>query len=1292
MDVPVAEDLIPEGATCRICRGEHSADQPLFHPCKCRGSIKYIHESCLMEWVASKNVDLSRPGSEIKCDICHFPIQLTTVYDEDTPDKVPLALIIRTTLGVMLRKLQYVLCIALAASMLVVGIPLTWNILGKLIATILYGGKLPIPGSFWKSIVFGFDSDRSETASKFDIAIQILKNYRFSVTQIVFVAVIHIALYFQYDMVVREAIFNKMVYHKIGPRFSKEELMTEKLKQQFPGMDENTIHHIVQLMKTRERAVATQPEANPIPDPDVNSERDDDNRDVPGNDGHNATGNGDGSDRNSNENSINIDLTAGSINQHTANSTFVAGGNNEEDDEEDADYNPSDTLSSQSSESSNNASDQEIDDDEREQLVEQAEPINLFRQRRAVNELDDMLQAQQQGDAPQGQANDFIFMDLPNDGAAADGVADGAGIDEALNQQDGPAVLGLHLRFSNLPFYYMAASIFLALYLFLAYAVPTIVGNLLLTAYAVSGLYIYRAIALVAKTAKLPLLLSMLGRKYSSHAEIVLSSAYWIQSNSAQLYYNYLDYENRASTVAQSIPALTTYCTFLGLISISTNLLSRGYGINNGMKNPTRRFIFQLFFAIRCSLKVFLLFSIELVGFPVLAGSMIDYSLISPCLRPHSNLFYIGGLDLWAPTIWVLYWSIGTYYMFWFAKYVGMIRNYIIRPGVLFFIRSSDDPNIRILHDSLIHPMRIQFSRMVLSMGIYAVFIIVGFGFHTRVLFPYILNSKILPFADEENFVLCLNVLMVLNSNFLMDFSKTFKLYVRQYWTRVFDICCGKLRLSSFILDKDISTERGYVVYRNAFYRLFLSRKAKWSNVNLYLDPKTPSLAKELFKTQKDVHAFFIPDGVLMRVPANDIISRNYVQTLFVPVTKDNKLLKPLDIEYIKERNRENVGEFGHLDDQSTEFDAYTTVYTPPNFRARYSTLIALIWLFASLLCISLALIFNLVGRVTLLVTMGPFMKVPSVKEFFIRYRDLTAFGLFPMIIGCFVCLIGLEFYQEILVTQFVQQEHVVRPHEDDNAPRPDVEIAENERLREAAAANANAGPQAPFLERVIWQRRDVMSYLIGVVGAIKYLLVLDFNYSTTFMVVKLLMSGGRPVEIKHRFLLAATMTEPIPDFEQFKSPEMAIYIVLFLLSFLTDEIAFFSYLVHERQDDTNRQLKGKLKSLIAECLLTAGLVFPIQLLMCMLEYLCAKSSFESPLMVFNFLMNSRGLVAHSEVPWTMFQVLFYAVSPLLCGGYYLAGMIRGICAFLQKSAAITKEEVYGRGRTLTNLSDETEL
>lgn len=40
-DIPEARGDAPE---CRICGGGAEPDAPLFYPCKCSGTIRYIHQ------------------------------------------------------------------------------------------------------------------------------------------------------------------------------------------------------------------------------------------------------------------------------------------------------------------------------------------------------------------------------------------------------------------------------------------------------------------------------------------------------------------------------------------------------------------------------------------------------------------------------------------------------------------------------------------------------------------------------------------------------------------------------------------------------------------------------------------------------------------------------------------------------------------------------------------------------------------------------------------------------------------------------------------------------------------------------------------------------------------------------------------------------------------------------------------------------------------------------------------------------------------------------------------------
>jgi len=73
--------------TCRICRGEGSEEEPLFYPCKCSGSIKYVHQNCLMEWLSH--------SQKKHCELCKTPFRFTKLYDAHMPSTVPIPVFLR---------------------------------------------------------------------------------------------------------------------------------------------------------------------------------------------------------------------------------------------------------------------------------------------------------------------------------------------------------------------------------------------------------------------------------------------------------------------------------------------------------------------------------------------------------------------------------------------------------------------------------------------------------------------------------------------------------------------------------------------------------------------------------------------------------------------------------------------------------------------------------------------------------------------------------------------------------------------------------------------------------------------------------------------------------------------------------------------------------------------------------------------------------------------------------------------------------------------------------------------
>ncbi|XP_049958732.1 E3 ubiquitin-protein ligase MARCHF6 isoform X1 [Schistocerca serialis cubense] len=75
------EDL--QGADiCRVCRSEGSPERPLFHPCICTGSIKWIHQECLVQWM--------RYSRKEYCELCGHRFSFTPIYSPDMPRRLPL--------------------------------------------------------------------------------------------------------------------------------------------------------------------------------------------------------------------------------------------------------------------------------------------------------------------------------------------------------------------------------------------------------------------------------------------------------------------------------------------------------------------------------------------------------------------------------------------------------------------------------------------------------------------------------------------------------------------------------------------------------------------------------------------------------------------------------------------------------------------------------------------------------------------------------------------------------------------------------------------------------------------------------------------------------------------------------------------------------------------------------------------------------------------------------------------------------------------------------------------------
>jgi len=71
---------------CRVCRLDGSPDRPLFHPCVCTGSIRYVHQECLVQWLKYSKKEF--------CELCKHRYSFTPIYAPDMPKRLALADII----------------------------------------------------------------------------------------------------------------------------------------------------------------------------------------------------------------------------------------------------------------------------------------------------------------------------------------------------------------------------------------------------------------------------------------------------------------------------------------------------------------------------------------------------------------------------------------------------------------------------------------------------------------------------------------------------------------------------------------------------------------------------------------------------------------------------------------------------------------------------------------------------------------------------------------------------------------------------------------------------------------------------------------------------------------------------------------------------------------------------------------------------------------------------------------------------------------------------------------------
>ncbi|XP_069472456.1 E3 ubiquitin-protein ligase MARCHF7 isoform X2 [Ambystoma mexicanum] len=66
-----------EGDMCRICQvGASTSTNPLIEPCKCAGSLQYVHQECMKKWLQAKINSGSKLDDVTTCELCKEKLHL----------------------------------------------------------------------------------------------------------------------------------------------------------------------------------------------------------------------------------------------------------------------------------------------------------------------------------------------------------------------------------------------------------------------------------------------------------------------------------------------------------------------------------------------------------------------------------------------------------------------------------------------------------------------------------------------------------------------------------------------------------------------------------------------------------------------------------------------------------------------------------------------------------------------------------------------------------------------------------------------------------------------------------------------------------------------------------------------------------------------------------------------------------------------------------------------------------------------------------------------------------------
>ncbi|KAI7905092.1 uncharacterized protein BX663DRAFT_549940 [Cokeromyces recurvatus] len=993
-----------EQIICRVCRSGPTITQPLFHPCKCSGSIRFVHQECLLQWLSH--------SKKKYCELCKYRFVFTPVYRDDMPDNIPYKVLLRQSMP-----------------LINFGFSLLFR---TLLAILVWLFVIPVLSSwiwrfyFWSGSNVGFISDSSLVASKNDTHQTIIKEesfyspFKFHWRELLYdciqgliitvcVVIMFVAAYLFREWVIQNTRSAPRPLVNEAEQNTMNRLPSLRNSEQ-ENHDENRNEIVVRLEQLRRdlerrrgdhggnrvdyRDIDITLDHNEVIEYNHNPYATSGSTLSPGLVGYFPLNSNnintrsrldDRTSMNSDENDIFVNPPSGVQSpfiswrdyQHQNTPSTESSSQNQVSgsvirNEASSNHTwraPDSSVSSSFVERNSYFAEQFLDEtilletnEEEEENDQQLDNIRfpnseiqhgvrLEDNNNATNNNNDNDNNNATNNNNDNVNNNANNNNNNNNDMAFDIMDDIDGILEAIGLRG-----NILLLLKNAILMLLMINLCLCIVVW----IPYITGRIFITIHPQSILgntYITKTVHVVFNNTILLIYTNIVNLVQLFLPTSTLTAVNSIKENG--LIYLYFIFKSihivlldQTGTGLASFLSDTTYTIDSwevikeNIFSIFTVISQRWYQCSfylsrnkNARPGSTKEILRQQ----TVFLKVLFFILLELLLFPTMCGIFIDISTLPlftewtiksrfhfMLLNPYSALF--------------LHWFIGTGFILQFSVFIALVREGV-RPGVLYFMRDSNDPDFHPIQEIVDQPTFLLLKKLFTNAIAYFMLILVGMGLFTLVVSRY---SGICPIIWNLNTPISLLPIDLLAVQFLlpilMDYiapKELFKKNVITWW----HIVSRYLRLSSYMFGGRYPEEEGVYVYNNSIIWIVSNSFKKWWHDNNL----------ETRETQENVDPYFFRrDGELVRVPAHDhiydIAAPENNRHLFVPV-------QPVHSE-------EGQNSFLSFQSQNNNIETDTTiVYIPPYFKCRILIFLFLIWLTGSLLICTISVVLLKLGR-----------------------------------------------------------------------------------------------------------------------------------------------------------------------------------------------------------------------------------------------------------------------------------------------------------------------------------------